>query len=56
MVATEMKQEWMPIDVRHFVFGVVFIDFASTYLAIRANPAVASFHIRVDHYGQPAVR
>jgi hypothetical protein len=44
----------MSVDVRYFVFGIVFLDFASTYLAIRANPAIASFHIRVYHYGQPA--
>lgn len=52
MVTTEMKHEWVSINVRHLVFGVVFLDFAATYLAVRTNATVASFHVRINHHRQ----
>jgi len=55
MVTAEMKHGWVSIDVRYFVFRVVFLDFAATYFANRTDAAVASFHVGISHHRQPAL-
>jgi hypothetical protein len=55
MVTTEMEYEWVSINVRYSVFGVVFLDFETTYFANRTNAAVASFHVGISHHRQPAL-
>ena len=55
MVTTEMKKEWGSVNVRYFVSGVVFLNFAPAYLAICTNAAVAGFHVRINQPRQPAL-
>ena len=55
MVTTEMEYEWVSINVRYSVFGVVFLDLETTYFANRTNAAVASFYVGISHHRQPAL-